>query len=178
MRRINEFLGFGKLLQNLLDELYKARAATAEQQLMRWYDGKFANLSVEEPDAWWQECGRLMAELVELPEIASAALYIRRGSRYELKAQAPASRRTNACDSTQSPARDADLHSRKRTSRRLQMDLAGAPPRVHTRDAIVAVLSGELRSVSDTGIPALPTPADNDGQAPGPSVWIWAGARM
>jgi signal transduction histidine kinase len=164
VRRIDEFLGFGKMLQNLLDELYKARTATAEQQLMRWYDDKFAKLSVEEPHSWWQEFGRLMSELVELPEIASAALYVRRGSRYELKAQASRSGGQTPVDSMLTPARDAQTSTSGKgpSTDDGQLRLAIAPPRLHTRDIIMAVPSGELRPVTGSMIPILPTPAGND----------------
>ncbi|MBZ0285045.1 MAG: PocR ligand-binding domain-containing protein [Anaerolineae bacterium] len=81
-KRFGDFLKFGKITQELLDELHKARKTAAEQQLLRDYDEKLETLDLTNSAFWWEECGRLLDDLTELPGITAVRLYRRARSRY------------------------------------------------------------------------------------------------
>jgi signal transduction histidine kinase len=85
-KRIEDFLRFGRMTQQLIDELHKARKTAAEHQLLSNYDHKLAGIELTEPTQWWEECGRLLYTLTALSDIQSARLYVRERSHYRWKA--------------------------------------------------------------------------------------------
>jgi signal transduction histidine kinase/ligand-binding sensor protein len=84
-KRIEDFLRFGYNTQELLDELHKAKNATAEQLFLRNYDENLFNIDLADSNLWWKECGQVLHSLIQLPKIDDVCLYARYHSRYLLK---------------------------------------------------------------------------------------------
>jgi signal transduction histidine kinase len=87
--RIDEFLQFGQITQQLINELHQSRKAAAEHQLLNAVDEELSNIDLAEPDIWWKKCSEIVDTITLLPEITSIHIYIRRQSRFSFEIKKP-----------------------------------------------------------------------------------------
>jgi signal transduction histidine kinase len=88
-KRIDDFVRFGHITQQLLDELHKAHKTAAEHRLLRNCDEELASIDLTEPSQWWEDCGRVLNTLTALPEVKAVCLYVRKRSRYHCEVPRP-----------------------------------------------------------------------------------------
>ncbi len=87
-KRVSDFLHFGEITQQLINELHTAKRSAAEHKLLRDCDRDLTNIELTDLDQWWEECGTKLKSLTDT-RIKMINLYVRHHSRFLCRISIP-----------------------------------------------------------------------------------------
>lgn len=80
--RILKFVDFGRMMQELISEMYYALKESAGHKLIGQYSNKFDTIGYSESKQYWEDFALILSTLKEIPGIESVELFNRERSRY------------------------------------------------------------------------------------------------
>lgn len=81
-KRIQKFVDFGKMMQDLMVEMNNAKKESASHQLIGQFSNRFDTINYSEYDQYWKDFASILNTLKKIPGINSVDLYTRERSRY------------------------------------------------------------------------------------------------